>query len=132
MLREKSDPQTVQQVREYIDELKKTKPEQSLDLVQFEVNAGFVQGTKRYRLKPIEDLYLVARYKSQLGSLQLEEVGFVPRSEVTLTLEGEKWMSKKVKATVQLGPLRLDKVIITPDMALRINPAARMMALGTT
>jgi hypothetical protein len=132
MLREKSDPLTVQQVREYIDELKKTKPEQSLDLVQFEVNAGFVQGTKRYRLKPIEDLYLVARYKSQLGSLQLEEVGFVPRSEVTLTLEGEKWMSKKIKASVQLGPLKLDKVSITPDMALRINPAARLIALGTT
>ncbi|HEY6301998.1 MAG TPA: hypothetical protein VIX14_02925 [Terriglobales bacterium] len=122
----------MQQVREYIDELKKTKPEQSLDLVQFEVNAGFVQGTQRYRPKPIEDLYLVARYKSQLGSLQLEEVGFVPRSEITLTLEGEKWMSKKVKATVQLGPLKLAKAIITPDMALRINPAARVVAPGTT
>jgi hypothetical protein len=72
------------------------------------------------------------RYKSQLGSLQLEEVGFVPRSEVTLTLEGEKWMSKKIKASVQLGPLKLDKVSITPDMALRINPAARLIALGTT
>jgi hypothetical protein len=34
--------------------------------------------------------------------------------------------------SVQLGPLKLDKVIITPDMALRINPAARMMALGAT
>jgi hypothetical protein len=132
MLMEKSDPLTVQQVREYIDELKKAKPEQSVDLVQFDINAGFVAGTKRYRLKPIEDLYLAARYKSQFGSLQLEEVSFVPRSEVMLTMEGEKWMSKKIKAAVQLDPLKLDKVIITPDMASRISPAARLMSFGNT
>ena len=132
MLREKSDPMTVQEVSGYIDELKKAKPEQSLDLIEFEANAGFVQGTKRYRLKPIEDLYLAARYKAQLGSLQLEEVTFVPRGEVTLTPEGEKWMSKKIKASVQLGPLKLDKVSITPDMATRINPAARVISLGST
>jgi len=128
---EKSDSLTVQQVRGYIDELEKVKPEQSVDLVQFDVNSGFVQGTKQYRLKPIEDLYLAARYKRQYGSLQLEEVGFVPRNEVMLTLEGEKWMSKKVKATVQLGPLRLDKVTITPEMASRISPTARLMSFGT-
>jgi hypothetical protein len=131
MLREKSDPLTVQPVREYIDELRNSKPEQSVDLVQFDVNSGFVQGTKQYRLKPIEDLYLAARYKSQFGSLQLEEVGFVPRNEVMLTPEGEKWMSKKIKATVQLGPLKLDKVTITPEMAARISPAARLMSFGT-
>jgi hypothetical protein len=64
--------------------------------------------------------------------LQLEEVNFVPRSEVTLTLEGEKWMSKKIKASVQLGPLKLYKVSITPDMASRISPAARVISLGAT
>jgi hypothetical protein len=132
MLHEKSDPMTVQQVREYINELNKVKPEQSLDLVQFEVNAGFVEGKKRYRLKPIEDLYLVARYKSQLGSSYLEEVNFVPRNLVTLTPEGEKWMSKKMKASVQMGPLKLDKVTITPDMASRIDPSARVISLGVT
>jgi hypothetical protein len=132
MLLEKSDPLTVQQVRGYLDELKKAKPEQSVDLVQFEVNAGFVQGTKRYRLKPMEDLYLVARYKMQLGSSKLEEIDFVLRNQVTLTPEGEKWMSKKIKASVQLGPLKLEKVTITPDMAARIDPAARMISLGTT
>jgi hypothetical protein len=132
MLREKSDPMTVEQVREYIDELKKTKAAQSVDVVEFDANAGFVQGTKRYRLKPVDDLYLTARYKSQLGSLQLEEVYFVPRTEVTLTPNGEKWISKKMKATVQMGLLKLDKVTITPDMAARINPAARMMSMGAT
>jgi hypothetical protein len=132
MLREESDPVTVEQVRGYRDELRKAKPRQSLDLVEFDVNAGFVEGTKRYRLKPIEDLSLAARYKSHLRSLQLEEVSFVPRTEVTLTPEGGKWMSKKIKAIVQLGPLKLDKVSITPDMAERINPAARVMALGGT
>jgi hypothetical protein len=132
MLREKSDPLTVGQVREYIDELKRAKPGQSVDVVQFDVNSGFVQGTKQYRLKPIEDLYLAARYKSQFGSLELEEVGFVPRSEVLLTLGEEKWMSKKIKATIQMGPVRLDKVTITPEMASRISPAARLMSFGTT
>jgi len=132
MLREKSDSLTVGQVRGYINELKKAKPEQSVDLVQFDVNSGFVQGTKQYRLKPIEDLYVAARYKSQFGSLQLEEIGFVSRSEVMLTLGEEKWMSKKIKATVQLGPLRLDKVTITPEMASRISPGARLMSFGTT
>jgi hypothetical protein len=131
-LREKSDPLTVQQVREHIDDLNKAKPEQSVDLIQFEVNAGFVQGTKRYRLKPIEDLYLVARYRTQFGSSNLEEVSFVPRSEVTIAPEGEKWMSKKIKASVQLGALKLDKVTITPDMASRISPTARLISLGTT
>jgi hypothetical protein len=82
------------------------------------------------RLKPVEDLYLTARYKTQLGSMRLEEVCFVPRGEVLLTAEGEKWMSKKIKAAVQLGPLRLDKVTITPEMACRINPAARAVSLG--
>jgi hypothetical protein len=130
-LREKSDPLTVEQVREHIDELKRVKPEQSLDLVEFEANAGFVQGTQRFRLKPIEDLYMAVRYKSQLGSLQLEDVFFVPRNEVTLTPEGEKWMSKKIKASVQLGPLKLDKVSITPDMATRLNPAARAISLSS-
>jgi hypothetical protein len=119
-------------VRGYVDELRKTKPEQSPDLVEFDVNAGFVQGTKRYRLKPIEGLYLAARYKAQLGSLQLEEVNFVPRTEVTLTPEGQKWSGKKIKASVQLGPLKLEKVSITPEMATRINPAAQMIALGST
>ena len=132
MLQEKSDPLTVGQVREYIDELKKAKPEQSVDLVQFDVNSGFVQGTKQYRLKPVEDLYLAARYKPQFGSLQLEEIGFVPRNEVMLTLGQEKWMSKKIKATIQLGPLRLDRVTITPEMASRISPGARLMSFGTT
>jgi len=91
-----------------------------------------VGGKKRYRLKPVEDLYLAARYKAQLGSLQLEEVTFVPRGAVTLTPAGEKWMSKKMNARVQLGPLSLDKVSITPEMAVRINPAARAIALGST
>jgi hypothetical protein len=131
MLRETSDPVTVEQVRGYIDELNKAKPEQSVDLVEFEANAGFVQGNMRYRLKPIEDLYLVARYKKQLGSSKLEEVNFIPRAEVTLTPEGGKWMSKKIKASVQLGPLKLDQVIIRPEMAERINPAARMMSIGS-
>jgi len=127
MLHEKSDSLIVQQVREYIDELKKAKPDQSIDLIEFEVNAGFVEGRKRYRMKPIEDLYLVARYKAQLGSLQLEEVDFVPRAQVTLTPEGEKWMSKKINASVQMGPLSLSKVSVTPEMAARLNPAARVV-----
>ena len=131
-LREKSDPMTVERVREHIDELSKTKPEQSVDVVQFEANGGFVEGNKRYRLKPIEDLYLVARYKSQLGSSSLEEVNFVPRNLVTVTPGGEKWMSKKMKAIVQLGPLKLDKVVITPDMAARIDPSARLISHGGT
>ena len=130
MLREQSDPLTVEQVRGYIDELKKAKPEQSVDLIEFEANAGFVEGRKRYRLKPIEDLYLVARYKAQFRSFQLEEVDFVARNEVTLPPEGEKWMSKKINASVQLGPVKLQKVRITPEMAGRINPAARAIALG--
>jgi hypothetical protein len=132
MLQETSDPITVQRVRGYVDELNKAKPEQSVDLVQFDANAGFVQGSKRYRLKPIEDLYLVARYKTQLGSSRLEELSFVRRNQVTLTMEGEKWMSKKIRASVQLGPLKLEKVIITPDMAARIDPTARTISLGAT
>jgi hypothetical protein len=130
MVSEQSDPQTVAQVRGYLDELKKTKPEESMDLVEFDANAGFSKGTMRYRLKPIEDLYLVARYKAQLGSLQLEEISFVPRSELMLTPQGEQWMGKKIKASVQLGPLKLDKVSITPDMGARINPAVRALPLG--
>ena len=129
-LRDGSDPLAVDQVRGYLDELKKAKPDQSVNLVEFEANAGFVQGTKRYRLMPVEDLYLAARYKAQLGSLQLEEVTFVPRNTVTLTQEGEKWMSKKIKASIQLGPLKVDKVTITPEMALRINPGAPVPAFG--
>jgi hypothetical protein len=131
-LREQSDPVAVEQVRGYVDEVNKAKPAQSLDLAEFEVNAGFVGGTQRYRLKPVEDLYLVARYKSQLGSLSLEDVSFVPRSEVTLSPEGGKWMTKKIKASMQLGPLKLEKVSITPEMAERINPAARAISLGAT
>lgn len=50
-LLEKSDPLTVQHVRECVDELKKAKPEQSSDLIEFEVNSGFLSSTKRYRLK---------------------------------------------------------------------------------
>lgn len=125
LLREKSDPITVEQVRGYVDELKKAKPEQTLDLLEFEVNAGFIEGRKRYRMKPFDDLYLVVQYKAQFSSLQLEGIDFVPRDQVTLTPEGEKWMSKKIKATVQLGSLRLEKVNISPEMAVRINPAAR-------
>jgi hypothetical protein len=41
-------------------------------------------------------------------------------------------MSKKIKATVQLGPTNLQKISIAPEMAMRINPAARAVALGTT
>jgi len=131
ILREQSDPVTVELVRGYIDGLQKTKPDQSVDVVEFESSGDFVGGKKRYRLKPVEDLYLAARYKAQLGSLQLEEVTFVPRGAVTLTPAGEKWMSKKMNARVQLGPLSLDKVSITPEMAVRINPAARATALGS-
>jgi hypothetical protein len=130
MLHENCDPLTLEQVRGYLNELQKVKPDQSLDLIEFDANAGFVQGTQRYRLKPIEDIYLTARYKTALGSTRLEEVSFVPRSEVSLTAEGEKWMSKKIKAAVRLGPLHLDKVSITPEMAGRINPSVRAATLG--
>ena len=122
----------MEQVRGYIEELNKAKPAQSVDLVEFDANRGFVIGNQRYRLKPIEDFYMAASYKSQLGSLQLQGVSFVPRSEVTLTPEGGKWMSKKMRAVVQLGPLKLEKVNITPEMAERINPAARALSLGAT
>jgi len=132
MLRETSDPATVEQVRGYIDELKKVVPDESLDLIEFEMNAGFAQGRKVFRLKPADDLYLIAEYKAKFRSLQLQGISFVARKEVLLTPLGEKWMSKKIKATVQLGPLNLQKVTITPEMAMRINPAVRAVALGTT
>jgi len=130
-LRDESDPLTVQQVRGYLDELKKAKPSQTVDLIEFELNVSFIQGTRRYRLMPVEDLYLAARYNTQLGSMKLEDLSFVPRNAVMLTVQGEKWMSKKIKASVQLGPLTLNKVTITPEMALRINPAAQTMAPAT-
>jgi hypothetical protein len=41
-------------------------------------------------------------------------------------------MSKKIMAVVQLGPLKLEKVSITVDMAARINPSAGMIALPAT
>jgi hypothetical protein len=132
MLRETSDPLTVDQVRGYVEELQKAKPEQTMDVVEFEANAGFVEGQKCYRLKPFDDLYIAAQYKAVLRSLKLEQLIFVPRTEVSLTQEGEKWMSKKMKATVQLGSLKLEKVSITPEMAARINPTARAIALGST
>lgn len=131
-LREKADESTVQEVRGYVDELAKTKAAQSLDLVEFEASAGFGQATKRYRLKPIQDLYVIARYKSELGTSKLEEIAFVPRNEVTISPEGEKFMSKKIKASVRLGALTVSKVTITPEMAERIDPAFRAMSLGTT
>jgi hypothetical protein len=129
-LREQADDSTVQQVRAYIDEMGKAKPTQSLDQVEFEASAGFTEGNKRYRLKPVEDLYAVMRYKSQVGSTKLEEVGFVPRNEVTITMEGEKFMSKKIKATVRLGPTTISKVSITPEMAARMDPAIRTMSIS--
>jgi hypothetical protein len=67
-----------------------------------------------------------------LRSLKLEKVIFVARNEVSVVPEGEKWMSKKMKATVQLGALKLEKVIIAPEMVSRINPTARAVALGST
>ncbi len=130
ILRTESDPLAVQQVHGYIDELKKAKPGQSMDLIEFDMSGEFLQATKRYRLKPVEDLYLAARYKVELGSMSLEEVIFVPRNEVALIPEGEKWMSKKIKASIQLGALKLEKVTITPEMAARINPTVGVMALG--
>jgi hypothetical protein len=131
-LRDGVDAQTVEQVHGYIDELKNANPDQSLDLIQFDSNAGFVRGTERYRLKPIEDLYMAARYKVQLGRMYPQEVIFVPRNEVTFIPEGTKWMSKKMKASVQLGPTTLIKVTISPDMALRMNPSAAASALAAT
>ena len=131
-LHEKTDRITAEQVRGYIGEMKKARPDQSLDLVEFESNAGFVQGTKCYRLRPIDDLYLVALYKKQFRSLQLEDINFVQRQEVLLTPKDGNWSGKKIKARVQLGPLTLEKVSITPEMATRLNPAARAMALVST
>jgi len=131
-LREQVDDSTVQEVRSYIDELSKAKPAQTLDLVEFDANAGFKEGTKRYRLKPVEDMYVIARYKSQVGSTKLEEVTFVPRNEVTITAEGEKFMSKKIKATVRVGPTLVSKVSITPEMAARIDPTLQAMSLGAS
>jgi hypothetical protein len=131
-LRDGTDPLVVEQVRGYIDALDKARPDQSLDLIEFDVNAGFGQATKRYRLSPIEDLYMVAEYKVQFGRRHLQEVAFLQRNQVTLTPEGGKWMSKKIKASVQLGPVMLAKVTITPEMAARINPAAAVMAFGAT
>jgi len=64
--------------------------------------------------------------------MRLEEIIFVPRSEVLLTPVGSKWASKKLKATVQLGSLTLNKVTIAREMAVRINPAAETLLLGAT
>jgi len=127
-LRERADDFTIEQVRGYVDELRRAKPAQSLDLVEFDANAGFLQGTKRYRLKPVEDMY-VASYKSQLGSTKLEQLAFVPRNQVTITPEGEKFMSKKMKAMVRLGASTISNVSITPEMAARIDPTLRAISL---
>lgn len=131
MLRAESDPATVEQVREQVNELRKVKADQTIDVIEFEANAGFVKGMRRYRLKPFEDLYLITQYKAQLRSLTLQEISFVPRAEVSLTPEGEKWMSKKLRANVRLGPVEVRKVSITPEMAARINPAALAVASST-
>jgi hypothetical protein len=122
----------VEQVHTYISEISQAKAEQTLDLIEFDASAGFVQGTRRYRLKPIEDLYMIAEYKVQLGRRHIQAASFVPRNEVTLIPEGSKWMSKKIKATVQLGSVTLNKVTIAPEMATRIDPAAQLIALGST
>jgi hypothetical protein len=45
---------------------------------------------------------------------------------------GGKWASKKLKATVQLGSLTLNRATITREMAVRINPAAETLVLGAT
>jgi hypothetical protein len=129
-LRDGTDPQLAEQVRDYINDLKKSKPDQSLELIEFDVNAGFVRGTERYRLKPVEDLYVTAQYRVQLGRMQLQNVAFVPRNEVTITPEGTKWMSKKMKASLRLGPVTLPKVTITPDMAVRIDPSLTASAFA--
>jgi hypothetical protein len=131
-LRDGADARTVEQVRGYIDELKDTKPGQSLELIEFDTNAGFVRGTERYRLKPIEDMYMAARYRVQIGRMHLQDIVFVPRNEVTLVPEGTKWMSKRMKASVQLGATTVNRVTIAKDMALRMNPSATVAALGVT
>jgi len=124
-LRDKSDLLTVEQVRGYIEELKKVNASESVHVIEFDVNAGFLQATRRYRLLPVEGQFLAARFKVELGTIGLEDVTFVQRDAVTLSVEGGKWTSKKVKASVHLGPLLLQKASITPEMALRINPAAQ-------
>jgi hypothetical protein len=75
-------------------------------------------------------MYVVARYRAQLGSLRLEEVSFISRDDVKLNLEGKKWTGKKIRAHVELGPLRLEKVNITPEMAARLDPSAAAISLG--
>ena len=124
-LRDESDPLTVEQVKGYLEELQKAKPSESVHVIEFEVNAGFLQATRRYRLLPVEDQFLAARFKVELGTLGLEDVIFVPSDAVTRSVEGGKWTSRKVKASVHLGALTLHKASITPEMALRINPAAQ-------
>jgi hypothetical protein len=131
-LLQESDPTTVEQVRGYVSELKKAKPQQTLDLIEFAANAGFLEGTHRYRLKPFDDLYLIARYKLQFRSAKLEEISFIPRSEVTLIPVSGDWSDNKIRASIQLGPRKVKSVTITPDMALRINPSARANVVGTS
>jgi hypothetical protein len=130
-LLQESDPTIVEQVRGYVNELKRAKPQQTLDLIEFEANAGFLQGTHRYRLKPFDDLYLVTRSKMQFRSASLEDVGFVPRAEVILIPVSGDWSDKKIRVSVQLGPAKVKRVSITPEMALRINPSARANVAGT-
>lgn len=128
-LRDDSDPLTVEQVRGYLEELKKAKPSESVHVIEFDVNAGFLQATRRYRLLPVEDQFLAAMYKVELGTVGLEGVTFVPRNAVTLCAERGKWTSKKVKASVQLGPLTLQRVSIAPEMVLRMNPGAQTVSV---
>jgi len=56
-------------------------------------------------------------------------LAFVPRNEVTITPEGEKFMSKKMKAMVRLGASTISNVSITPEMAARIDPTLRAISL---
>jgi hypothetical protein len=128
-LREQSDSVTVEEVRGYVNELRQAKPDQTIDLIEFDVHPSLAgrlaECTARYRLKPFEDLYLMTRYKVQVGPLELEEISFVPRAQVTVASEGEKGMSHKIKTSVQLGQTKLENVAITPEMVKRLRPAAR-------
>ena len=118
-LLEHSDAMTLEEVKRILKEAEKIKPKENSEIIVFQVSPTL--GDKHiWRLVPVEDVLLSLQYKKELRE-SLESAAFLEPDQIKIDTQGEKFLSKNLKAKLTIAETVIEDVTIEPEMLARME-----------
>ena len=119
-LHRKADAATVVEMKQRLEEMKAAR-----DAIEFRVRPT-LKDEQLWRVRLVDDLALMARGTGGVFGIggDIAEAVWVRRSDLRVETQGEKWLGKAVKATLHIGPQKVEKVEILPEMLERLEGRA--------